>query len=407
MQLILRPPTAIIIAHHGQQLEFSIAGTNSYQSTQLVNIVQDDQGKPYDPFKDLNDYILTLDKKLRDDLFHIYEGVADQFTEILSLEELKAYLTDAFKGIYDIVKIEDINKWMSENDRVKIPTTIEDNVSSHYQEERTYTPEKYKGLISLSVGLKLALPIWGAVVRYITKGTGVGRKEIHCAHLLKKSTLIYSPQYDDFVNFVVSTYEVGKAKTDSVLTGVGTEEQITLLPSACLVRKIAVSPNLKSRSAVTEAYNYVVNQGPGHERKHPQIKAKLVEKGVPVEEQSLLETYKVKESVFALMVTSRAVDLDVDTSIGNSRRQIPADIDAKLDELYPIRISGMKEPLNMVKDAISQYFNSYSGRTYRSIYTTWFNPMVEDYVDRDGNHYLKPETPITLAKIVIDIYGEK
>ena len=528
MQLILRPPTAIIIAHHGQQLEFSIAGTNSYQSTQLVNIVQDDQGKPYDPFKDLNDYILTLDKKLRDDLFHIFEGVADQFTEILSLEELKAYLTDAFKGIYDIVKIEDINKWMSENDRVKIPTTIEDNVSSHYQEERTYTPEKYKGLISLSVGLKLALPIWGAVVRYITKGTGVGRKEIHCAHLLKKSTLIYSPQYDDFVNFVVSTYEVGKAKTDSVLTGVGTEEQITLLPSACLVRKIAVSPNLKSRSAVTEAYNYVVNQGPGHERKHPQIKAKLVEKGVPVEEQSLLETYKVKESVsvgdielitmfcenfpglirticpnitddyierglemwellkrkdfelepqnltliqwyvdgippqliphldprgfidlirfnfsklndpslgdpeqyqthakqalaaalftalmfmgypaIALMVTSRAVDLDVDTSIGNSRRQIPADIDAKLDELYPIRISGMKEPLNMVKDAISQYFNSYSGRTYRSIYTTWFNPMVEDYIDRDGNHYLKPETPITLAKIVIDIYGEK
>ena len=133
MQLILRPPTAIIIAHHGQQLEFTIAGTNSYQSTQLVNIVQDDQGKPYDPFKDLNDYILTLDKKLRDDLFHIFEGVADQFTEILSLEELKAYLTDAFKGIYDIVKIEDINKWMSENDRVKIPTTIEDNVSSHYQ----------------------------------------------------------------------------------------------------------------------------------------------------------------------------------------------------------------------------------------------------------------------------------
>lgn len=61
----------------------------------------------------------------------------------------------------------------------------------------------------------------------------------------------------------------------------------------------------------------------------------------------------------------------------------------------------------MAKDAISQYFNSYSGRTYRSIYTTWFNPMVEDYVDRDGNHYLKPETPITLAKIVIDIYGEK
>ena len=529
MQLVLRPPTAILINHHGQQLEFSIAGTNSYQSTQLVNIVQDDQGKPYNPFQDLNDYILTLDKKQRDELFAIYEGVADQFTEILSLDELKDYLTTAFEKIYSIITIENINAWMSENDRVKIPTTIEDNISSHYQEERTYTPEKYKGLISLSVGLKLALPIWGAVVRYITKGTGVGRKEIHCAHLLKKSTLIYSPQYDDFVNFVVSTYEVGKAKTDSVLTGVGTEEQITLLPSACLVRKIAVSPNLKSRSAVTEAYNYVVNQGPGHERKHPQIKAKIVEKGVPVEEQSLLETYKVKESVsvgdlelitmfcenipglikticpditdeyvgyaeemweklkkdkfelepqnllllqwfvegvppqliphldpvgfielirfnfgkiedkegnledpesyqthakqalaaalftalmymgypqIALMVTSRAIDLDVDTSIGNSRRQIPADIDAKLDELFPIRVSGMKEPTNMAKDAIAQYFNAYSGRTYRSIYTKRFNNMVEDYIDRDGNHYLKPETPIVLAKIVIAIYGD-
>lgn len=525
MRFVLNPPTAILVQHHGNTLEFSIAGTNSYQSTQLVNIVQDDSGNRYDPFADINDYIQTLDREQRDKLFECYERAADQFTEILSLDELKENLTNIFADIYDIVTIEGINKWMVDNDRVKIPVSIEDNVSSHYQEERTYTPEKYKGLISLSVGLKQALPIWGAVVRYITKGTGVGRKEIHCAHLLKKSTLINSPQFDDFFNFVVSTYEVGKAKADSVLTGVGTEEQITLLPSACLVRKIAVSPNLKSRSAVTEAYNYVVNQGPGHERKHPQIRPKQVEKGVPVEEQSLLETYKVKESVsvgdielitlfcenfeslirdicptitdeyirrgkemldllikkdfdlepqnllliqwfvdgvppqliphldprgfidlirfnfagdkslgdpeqyqthakkslaaalftalmymgypaIALMVTSRAATSEIDTSIGNSRRQIPADIDAKLDDIFPIRISGTKEPVNMAKDAIAQYFNAYSGRTFSSIYTPWFNTMVEEHIDREGNHYLKPETPITLAKIVIDIYGE-
>ena len=107
------------------------------------------------------------------------------------------------------------------------------------------------------------------------------------------------------------------------------------------------------------------------------------------------------------MVTAEISDEEVDTSIGNSRKQIPADLDAALDDLYPVRVSGGKDSINMAKEAISRYFNAYSGRSYRSIYTPFFKPFVESLEDREGNHYLRPETPILLAKITLDIYGDK
>lgn len=554
MNLTLENNAAIVIFHNGERVVFPISGTNSFEKTALVKIVADEKGNPYDPFDNINSFIRTLGKREQKALFDVYLEANEQFVDILQFEQLKDFLTNCFTKIYDIVTIDAIEEFMTTKSEIFIPPDIESNESKHYREERTYTPEKYRGLISLSIGLKLSVPIWGAYVKYITKGTGVGRKEIHCTKLLQNSTIVNSRQYNEFVNFVVYTYDAGKAKTDSVLSGFGTEEQATLLPAACLVRKIAVAPNLKNESAVAVAYNYVVNDGPGHERKHPFIKAKKIEKGTLVEERALLETYQVNESIsagdleiiayyceqipiiirhmcpditdemveqaerlrehlieqkyqpsqmnlrlvqffvkevpvqivpnldsedvinlmynnlevnkreiiarikqaksdvvvdhehiarleemlkvntnpedyrtyaklsllavlftvliykgypsIALMVTAEEVYVDgIDTSIGNSRKQIPADIDAKLDEIYPLRVSGGKDSVNMVKDAISRYFGLYSGKSYRSTYTKFFKRFVDSLEDREGNHFLRPETPITLAKITIEIYG--
>lgn len=553
MELALESNSAIIISHGGERVVFPISGTNSFEKTALVKIVADEKGNAYNPFGDINNFLKTLTRTEQKQLFNVYINVNETFVDILNFDKLKDLLTECFTEIYSIVTIDAIEDFMTKKSEIFIPADIESNESNHYRAERTYTPEKYKGLIALSIGLKLAIPIWGAYVKYITKGTGVGRKEIHCTRLLKDSTVVNSRQYNEFVDFVVYTYDAGKTKTDSVIAGFGTEEQATLLPAACMVRKIAVAPNLKSESAVAVAYNYVVNDGPGHERKHPFIKAKRIEKGTLVEERALLETYQINESIsagdleiiayyceqisiiirhmcpdipdqyveqaeklrdhliehrykpsmmnlrlvqffvkeiptqivphldsenliqlmyhsfdanrrelavrieqakqepiidteylkmlegkyaidtnpenyrtyakisllavlftvliykgypsIALMVTAEETYVDgIDTSIGNSRKQIPADIDAKLDELFPLRVSGGKDSINMVKDAISRYFGQYSGISYRSTYTPFFKRFVEQLEDREGNHFLRPETPITLAKITIEIY---
>lgn len=553
MELSLVSSSSIKISHAGDAVIYPIGGTNSFERSALIKIVEDDQKNPYDPFGDINKYMRTLPRGDQKKLYEVFANVNENFIDVLGLDELKEFLTDAFTKIYDIVRINDVEAYMNKHNMIFIPVDVEENEADHYKEERTYTPEKYRGLIALATVLKLAVPIWGAYIRFITKGTGVGRKEIHCAQLLKDSTIVQSKQYDEFVNFVVYTYAVGATNADSVLTGFGTEEQATLLPSAVLLRKIAVAPNLKSKSAVKEAFNYVVYDGPGPWRKHPYIKAKTIEKGTLVEERALLETYQVKESIsagdleliayyceeiplvlkticpdisdeliseaiklrdhlvknefkptlpnirlvqffikeippqivpqldskdlielmrftqaehkrdveirianlledvvvdhekiaklresikhmpnpddyathakesllailftvlihkgypaIALMCTAQETEVDgIDTTIGNNRKQIPADIDAQLDEIFPLRTSGGKDSVNMVKDAISRYFNLFSGRSYNSVYTDYFKPFMERYEDREGNHYLRPETPIALAKITIDIY---
>ena len=553
MELSLVNSSAIKISHAGDSVIYPIGGANSFERSALVKIVEDDQKNPYDPFGDINKYMRTLPRAEQKKIFDVYVNVNENFIDVLGLDELKDFLTDAFTKIYDVVVIDEVEAYMNKHNMIYIPVDVEENEADHYKEERTYTPDKYRGLIALATVTRLAVPIWGAYIRFITKGTGVGRKEIHCAQLLRNSTLVQSKQYDEFVNFVVYTYAVGETKTDSVLTGFGTEEQATLLPAAVLIRKIAVAPNLKSKSAVKEAFTYVVYDGPGPWRKHPYIRAKSIEKGTLVEERALLETYQVKESIsagdleliayyceeiplvlkticpdisdelineairlrdhlvkkefkptlanirlvqffikeippqivpqldskdlielmrfsqmehrrdvenrirnlqddvvvdhekiaklkesiqtminpddyathakesllailftvlihkgypsIALMCTAIETEVDgIDTTVGNSRKQIPAEIDAQLDELFPLRISGGKDSVNMVKDAISRYFNQFSGMSYYSVYTDYFKPFVEHLEDREGNHYLRPETPISLAKITIEIY---
>ena len=554
MELSLEGSSAIIISHGGERTVFPISGTNSFEKTALVKIIADEKGNPYDPFANINSYLRTLNRGDQKKLFNAYIEVEETFTDVIQFEKLKSFLTDKFTQIFDIVTIDAIEEFMTKKSVIFIPVDIESNESLHYKAERTYTPEKYRGLISLSIGLKLAIPIWGAYVKYITKDTGVGRKEVHCTGLLKSSTVVNSRQYNEFVDFVVYTYDAGKTKTDSVIAGFGTEEQAILLPAACLVRKIAVAPNLKNESAVAVAYNYVVNDGPGHERKHPFIKAKKIEKGTLVEERALLETYQINESIsagdleaiayyceqipiiirhicpdipdnyigeaeklrdllieqdykpstmnirlvqffvkevppqiiphldsedliklmyhsfvkdkretlarleqakkepvvderyiqhlqdklkvdtnpedyrtyakvsllatlftvliyknypsIALLVTAEPAETHglIDTSVGTSRKQIPAEIDSQLDELFPLRVSGGKDSINMVKEAISRYFNQFSGKNYKSVYTSFFKPFVEHLEDREGFHNLRPETPITLAKITIEIY---
>ena len=553
MELSLISTSAIMISHEGENVVYPIGGANSFERSALVKIIQDDQGKPYNPFGDINAYMRTLPRVQQRKVFDVYLNVNENFIDVLGLDELKIFLTDAFTKIYEVIDINAVEEYMVKNNMIHIPVDVEENNADHYKEERTYTPTKYHGLIALSVVTKLAVPIWGAYIRYITKGTGVGRKEIHCVQLLKESTIVQSKQYDDFVNFVVCTYAVGETKSDSVLAGFGTEEQATLLPAAVLLRKIAVAPNLKSKSAVQEAFNYVVYDGPGPWRKHPYIKAKTIERGTIVEERALLEVYQIKESIsagdleliayyceeiplvlrticpdisdelveqavklrdhlvkkefkptlmnlrlvqffikeippqivpqldskdlldlmyytqsehkrevqaridnlmrddvvdyekiaklkdsiknminpqdyvthakpsllailftalihkgypsIALMCTAVETEVEgIDASIGNSRKQIPAEIDAQLDEIFPLRISGGKDSVNMVKDAISRYFNLFSGKSYHSIYTSYFKPFVEHLEDLEGNHFLRPETPIVLAKITIDIY---
>ena len=554
MELSLENDVTIVISHNGERIAFPINGGNSFEKTSLVKIVVDEFGQPYNPFANINSFMKTLNKRNQRELFDVFAEVNEAFNDVLQLEKLQNFLMDCFTKIYSLVTIDAIEEYMIKHSVIFIPADIESNESAHYQAERTYTPDKYKGLIALSIGLKLAIPIWGAYVKFITKGTGSGRKEIHCIRLLRNSTIVDSRQYNEFVDFIVYTYDAGKTKTDSVIAGFGTEEQAMLLPAACLVRKISVAPNLKNESAVAVAYNYVVYDGPGYERKYPFIKPKKIEKGTLVEERALLETYQISESIsagdlesiayyceqipiiirhicpeitdeyiqqaeelrdllihegyvpspmnlrlvqlfvkeippqivphldsddlidlmyhslslyrretkaryeqaleepirdetyitylkkeleidtnpedyrtyakvsllatlftvlifknypsIALMVTATPIELNgIDTSIGNSRKQIPAELDAQLDRIYPLRVSGGKDSINMCKEAISRYFNQYSGKSYRSLYTPFFRGFVEHLEDREGNHFLRPETPITLAKITIDIYG--
>ena len=78
MELSLINGSAVMISHAGDNVIYPISGTNSFEKTVLVKIIEDDEGKPYNAFGDINRFLKTInsfDQKKIYDVHHllIYE----------------------------------------------------------------------------------------------------------------------------------------------------------------------------------------------------------------------------------------------------------------------------------------------------------------------------------------------
>lgn len=296
MYLAIDSKRTIAIYHREDIQLWSI---NSFDKTCLHQMVIDEHGQevPYDPFREINAYISTLSQTAQDELWRVYEKMRKQIDDLVAFKEVSECLRDGLHTIYQMVQVDDVQRFLESRNLIEIPPSIENQDTRGYKEERTYNPQKYRGLISLAMCLRLALPVWGEYIALIGKGVGIDRKEIHSMHLLVGSRILQSSQYSDFNDFVLTTVEAGKVSKASIINGIGSEELISLNLAASFIRKVAVAPNLKTELLVNDIYNYIANNGPDPDRRHGYIVEKNPKDDTNKEEASILETYRIKESI--------------------------------------------------------------------------------------------------------------
>lgn len=495
MYLAIDTKRTIAIYHNDAVQLWAI---NSFDKTCLHKVIIDENGEavPYDPFKEINAYISSLTQAKQDELWNIYVVMRHYIDDIAATSKVSTVLGQGLLKIYDIVKIDEVQKFLEKRDLIAIPPSIENQDTRGYRKERTYNPQKYRGLITLAICLRLALPVWGEYIALIGKGVGIDRKEIHSMHLLKGSKLLSSPQYKDFSDFVLTTVEAGKVSKASIIHGIGSEELISLNLAASFIRKVAVAPNLITELLVNDIYNYIANNGPDPDRRHGYIVEKNPKDDTTKEEASILETYRIKESIssgdlelinyycemidkvmlgvdttvpqeliarcfkmrdtlkdftptemnvrlcqwclnnipprsmvmvdeyamrsllcatfgllihwgypqLALLVTAKET-LTEDGhgyAISSQRKQMTPELDAALDVMYPLKKGRNKDSINMAKNAINRYFTAHAGKMYVSTYTPYFEDIVKGHIGQEGRHYLKPDTPLQLARMLLD-----
>jgi hypothetical protein len=152
---------------------------------------------PEELYSPLNDFLETLNPTNQAALFDIYRRIQDAFATLPNTHQLMALLKPLIAEIYAIIKLDDISRWATVNQRIHVPddvqATFEYDEETAHKREITYTVPEYWQLLTFAIALRALMPVWGQFIDYTNKNVAPAWKEYYAYSLLNQSALWECP----------------------------------------------------------------------------------------------------------------------------------------------------------------------------------------------------------------------
>ena len=504
MKLSIIDPNTMKIEHDGNQP--IICSIREFSKTKFITT--DAQKNIIDPFAEINAFMdVCLKRSQKDEVFRCYQDIFDEFSiKSLDVDILFKCINENLIKIYDIIRVEDIQDFMTKNNLFNIPADIKEEFTGEYDESRTYNRAKYEGLVSLAIAGRMPIPAWGefSLIRKSTIGSNM--LPIPLMKMLIGCSILESPQFADYELYSISTVEAGTHAPELVAGGLGTEFNININLAANFVKKVAIGLNVASNPLAQNIYNFTANRGAYNDASGGDLIWTKTDMGQE-EEKSKLEKYSLREQMsqgdvamieyylgncervmssivpdmpkeyiknalrladyleevdyfpndinirmcqwvlayvippkvvryvgfmyqrttlaavtyillylglphLAALVTSvESISSDgLVISYKVTRREMPQEYIAKLDEYYPLKPKS-KEATNMAIIAINNFYALVNNSVFKVVGDQHLNDLLLErgVLNKHYRHSVRAETPIDLAKMIIMIneLGEK
>ena len=139
-------------------------------------------------FNHINLYWAQQSVPYQESVFACYKRCEDLFNDVISLDELTSRLKDQVKALYDLHPYDQMRKWVMNQSELRIPSgfhkTYLHDPDRNTSEDKTYLYEDYRDMMTLSLLLRLMVPLWASYIRHIRSHTGNGLKELQAYRLL-------------------------------------------------------------------------------------------------------------------------------------------------------------------------------------------------------------------------------
>lgn len=157
-------------------------------------------------FKHINAFWLSQTPIFQQSVFDIYVEIEECFDDILNKEVLTERLQDAVKRLYDLHPFHQMKLWVTNYSGITIPPNfnelyIEDR-DKNTTVDKTYIRDEYRELLTLSMMLRLMVPIWATYVRHIRSHTGNGLKELQAFKLLERTEIPDSHAIQKLISYI-------------------------------------------------------------------------------------------------------------------------------------------------------------------------------------------------------------
>lgn len=301
----------MIALKHGQRT--MLWDTSAYSKSS-------DRRSPMNPdniFREINAFWSTLPSADQQMYWDLYVEAKEIFDSVFDVREIQTKIQDVVRRLYDLPSLEKLPHWVVYKSGIKIPPTLKetweqvnaDNISYPHRKEKTYLRGEYIDLVTMTVSLRLMVPIWAEFIKTTRRQIGGNSKELEAYRLLYFSRLHNSPAMQRLLGYVHQTTvtELGsEIHATAILNGMGINEFIDWMLALTAVRRLSMCPVSSEddvSNVITNVHQYVRLGVKGSHKKHSKKFGGKVtlrnrdEIGDDGQKKSAAEIYKVKQEV--------------------------------------------------------------------------------------------------------------
>lgn len=289
------PRPEMMIEHNGEVVNWNVACYDKRALTRTDVCVH------------INAFWAKLPYHRQEKIFSTYKKIRETYECYYETGELLHHLVPFIAELCNEHPIDELSHWIAfYSTDIHIPDKFED-IYIHSDErpgsrEKTYTKPDYRGLVSLTLALRIMIPVWGEFI-YRTKGeTGTNFKELFAGQLLMMSKLMHSPPMEKLKTYIESNIQNDKPMSAAIMGGISSEDYGQWLLNLVLVRRLCVGDIVgldPSTNLAAFIYNFIVMKMSGNNNASfgEMIKDKTFESGDSSSDHnaSRLEGYKIKQ----------------------------------------------------------------------------------------------------------------
>lgn len=253
-------------------------------------------------FDDINGYWEELPFGQQNAIWAIYKKIDLVFNSVQSGKQTFQQLQTLVKELYDQHPMEKLDYWIRMKSKVKYPELLTE-YSPDLPKEMTYLRSDYTGLLALTLGLRVFLPIMSKYMAMAEREAGKPFKEFITIKLLDRSAIAESEPMKRLAVYVRHSAQIdpNKPSLSALLGGLGTSELPDYLLASALARRVAISEMRTTGDVniVANVWHYVVSSSRDIDKRFGgSTKNKDGnDSGGEDDKQSVAESYKIKQDV--------------------------------------------------------------------------------------------------------------
>jgi hypothetical protein len=324
------------VEHDDQKLEWLV-----------TDVLDKNRIKTFDPFEQVNLFLTELSPVSQEKIWLAYNECFEILRANIRPIVLIQQLQKQIKLIYDEIdqsKIENFVNGLVFSREIIVPKRYSEHYIQNEEKpttpEKTYTRQDYLRLISLSIALRLMIPIWGEFISLTKHETGTTHKKLIAYSLLAKTNLVKSAAIEKLTLYIAQNLKEDHSLTTAVVEHIGREDYVAWILASVVLERVCSSDirgNEDTLCLVVMCYHFIhpfTQANTNSNSFGEQVKEKKFASGDGGDQDpSRLECYKIKSEHSQGQISAHQVYLR-DSNIHKVARRVYPDIDLDLFEEF-------------------------------------------------------------------------